>query len=171
MNKRNFVIASAIAALLGTGAVVAGGKYCEHGGDGKGYHQRGHQGGMHGGKGMQRMLRHLDGELELTDEQTAAIEAIMDARRDARGDRRGDRHALMREAMKLDPMAEDYDARVAELADQVGEMARSRALEMAETRKQVAGILTPGQREELRSMMEKRMKRKGHRHGDKADDA
>ena len=165
MNKRNIVIATAIAATLGTGAVVAGGTYCENGGDG--YHQRGHHGAMFGGKGMHRMLHHREDELELTDEQSDSLKAIMKAKRDARGDKRGGRHALMQEAMKLDPMAADYDSRVAELADQVAEMARSRAMEMAEMRKQVAEVLTPEQREEMQAMMAKRMKRMSrHMNGD-----
>ncbi len=166
MNKRNIAIASLVAAVLGSGAVYAGSGYCEHKSGGHGYHQShgGKHGGKHGGHHMGRMLKKLDGELALTEEQSAALKQIFEARRENRGDKRSERRELMSRGFDLDPTADNYDAQVAEIAEEVAEMARQRTLEMGELRKQVAEVLTPEQRSELRAMMEKRKERRG-KHG------
>ena len=113
-------------------------------------------------------MSHLEGKLDLTDEQSLALESLFESRRSARGEHHLARHELMSRALYLDPGAETYDAEVEKLADEVAEMARQRALEMAEMQKGIADVLTAEQQDELRQMIEKRLERRmKHRGHDK----
>jgi len=153
MNKRKTLIAAAVAAVIGTGAVYAGSNYCERGGDGHGF------GGGHRGPGLERMISKLDHHLDLTDSQRSSIEEIVSANRDTMKQSRLDRKTLRQKTMGLDPTSESYDADVAALADEMAEMAREMTLSFADIARQVSTVLTPEQRQEAREMIQHRMER------------
>jgi Spy/CpxP family protein refolding chaperone len=165
MNKRNIAIATCIAALLGTGAVVAGGAYCENGKDGHSYH-RGHHGHGHGGMYGKHMVSHLEDRLDLSQAQSEALEDLFRARKESRDLHHDSRRDLISRAVKLDPEAQNYDTEVAKLADEVAEIARQRALEMAGMQKEISALLSPEQRTELRELIQKRMSGKMKRFGE-----
>ena len=164
MNKRNIVVITLVTALVGAGVAVAGSGNCGQGEGGHGYHRG--NGGMFG----QHMLSHMQDALDLTDAQSETLENLLETHKSDRSGIHADRREMMSRALQLDPSAGNYDSEVARLADEVGEMARQRALSMAEIQKSVYAVLTPGQQDELRQMLEKRMQRKmkHHKHNDDA---
>ena len=153
MNKRKTLIAAAIAAVVGTGAAVAGSRHCEDNHDGHRY------GGGHRGPGIEKMIGKLDHHLDLSDSQRSSIEDIVDANRDVMEQGRHHRRSLRKQTMRLDPASDSYDKDVAELADQIAEIARQTTLSFADIARQVSAVLTTEQRQQAREMLQHRMQR------------
>ena len=154
MKNRNKIIAGLVALMVGSGLAIAGSGKCDY--QGKSHWGSGHDGHQHGPK-LERMIGKLDHHLDLSDQQRDSLESILERNSELIDSQRQERHAIRQESMGLDPTSETYAAQTEEIADRVGEMARNQALLMASVFKQVSDVLTEEQREEMRSLMEKRI--------------
>lgn len=161
MNTRNKIISGILALLVGTGAAVAGSS--------GGHHDHNRGWGHHRGHSVAHMIKRLGKHLDLSSEQKTSLGEIAERNRDAMRANRLQGKTLRNAAMTIDPMAADYDQRANELADQASELAREQALLVAGMYKEVAAVLTPEQREELREMMNERMERMQRRAEKKQD--
>ncbi|PCJ99588.1 MAG: hypothetical protein COA42_24080 [Alteromonadaceae bacterium] len=124
-----------------------------------------HRGGQHSEFGHhqhhERMLNHLEKKLDLRPEQVSAIKEIYQQRKTQgkafkQEDERRSRHYLL----QLDPNASTYDADVAEAAEQHAAVARQKVLLMAETIAKIDEVLTPEQRDKMRSIRNQMKDRK-----------
>lgn len=163
MKKRNIIIAVVTATVTGSGIAIAGSKSCEYGGGSHGF------GGHHGGPKLERMIGKMSHHLDLSDEQQSSLEQIVAANKQTMKGNRAASRSLRQETMKLDPGAENYATKTAEMADQFAALARDKALLRADIFKQVSDILTEQQRTEVREMMARRME-KMQRHASKHQD-
>lgn len=105
--------------------------------------------GMHGMGDPARVVEHLDRVLELEDSQRQRIEDIVGAARpemEALRQRAGENHKALRE---LDVNDDGYDARLANLAREKGDIAAEMALLHGRMKVEIAEVLTPEQRQEF----------------------
>ncbi len=167
----NKTIALTAAALVfGTGAelTMAGGGFGGCDGDRKGgKHYRGMQEqGMAGDRyGMmgERMLRKLDWELELTDQQRDQIRDLMKERQQKMTDRKGQKQNMYQQMRELDPAAADYQQQVAELATQQAETVRQRLVDRAEGMAELYAVLTPEQQQKFKELQDQWGEKRGRK--------
>ncbi|WP_348674985.1 Spy/CpxP family protein refolding chaperone [uncultured Abyssibacter sp.] len=100
----------------------------------------------HEGGYMKHMFRGLD----LTDEQKSQIDGIMEANRPQSQDLRERTRSLHDKMTALDPTASGYQTQVQGLANEAAELKREQVLHGSELRRQVAQVLTPEQRAEMK---------------------
>lgn len=136
---KKFLIPVVGAALLATSFNVfayGGGKHAEH--------------GVH-------HLKMLEKKLDLSEAQKAELAALREAMKAERSEHKGDRrHSGL---WALDPSAPDYEEQVAELAKQKADQAEQRVLRQAQMQAKIHAILTPEQREELKTLRAERAQR------------
>lgn len=136
MNKSKLAGLTLIIALAGS-AVVAN----------AGPHYKGH----YADKPIEKMMKRLD----LSEEQEAQVEDILDKHEAVRQHRKG--FPKMKAMMMLDPDAEDYAEQVNAQATKASEKVKEHMLKMAEVRKEIHGVLTEAQKQEMKALMAKRM--------------
>jgi len=119
--------------------------------------------GEHGGK-QQRYERIAD-KLDMNDEQRQQLKQI---HRQARPQMLELKDAMQdnREALrKLDPKSAQFDAQVAELAKQQGELLTQKIIQRHHLRAKVFAILTPEQREMAKKMKRNHFGKRGKHDG------
>lgn len=130
--------------MLGiSGMAFAGGPHHDECMKGKGYHH---------GKHEKMLERHLD----LSEEQKASIQQIREEYRTQMKNQKGDRGPRHGGFMELDPQAPNYQEQVQALAKQRAEAVEQKILLNAEKHAKIHAVLTEEQREELKSLHEKR---------------
>ncbi len=156
MKKRNVIIATATAAIIGSGIAFAGAKNCR--GDG------GHQFGKFGEHKIERMMSKIDEHLDLSEQQELALQEILESNKSVLRAGSGPHREFRMELMKLDPTSSNYDTAVANLADEMATQVKQRTMQVASVVKQVAGILTEEQIQDARELIAERMGRMERRH-------
>jgi periplasmic protein CpxP/Spy len=116
---------------------------------------------MHGGGGEARMLRGLD----LTQEQRDQAFKIFHEQAPALRERMNAVRTAQQELRKAAAAGQFDSARVRELADAAGKAHAEAAYMRAETMSRVAALLTPEQRAQLESRMERRGEGRHGGHG------
>ncbi len=133
----------------------------------------GHDFGRHGfgghGAGMlsDRMIAKLSRKLDLEDSQREALFAAADEARPTFRQMREQLRESRRAMHTLDPKADDYDAKVAELADQHSALAGRMTMAMAGVKSTLSEVLSEAQMQKLMAM---RKHRHGGRHHDYHED-
>ena len=101
-------------------------------------------------------MKHMFKGLDLTDEQKSQIGSIMEANQPESQALRERTRSLHDKMMELDPTAGDYQTDVQTLANEAAELKREQVLHGSELRRQVAQVLTPEQREEMKERAAKK---------------
>ena len=113
---------------------------------------------------MARMIKHLD----LSEVQKQKVDSILESHETERGVKKG--MPKMRVLMQLNPDDADYLEQVEAHADAASEQMKAHILTMAKTRQQIHAVLTEEQKQELKELMQKKMKRMGKRYEDERED-
>ena len=149
MKYSNLFFATIIAIVLGLGAAFAGGSsFGDHGG----------HGGKHRGFSLERMVDKLNHHLDLSDEQQSALAEIASSHEENHKAVRDERNAIHSQIMDLDPTDDNYESQLSVLANEVANQARQKVLDRGAIGKEIALVLTPTQREEVKALMTKRRK-------------
>ncbi|NCF17377.1 MAG: periplasmic heavy metal sensor [Haliea sp.] len=112
-----------------------------------------------------RMLAHIADRLDLSEEQQAEVGKVLDTTRDALA---ADRQRLKELRSELHAQRENFDAGETQAAaDEVGQITARMVYQATSTFSQVYQLMTPEQRQQMDSMMEKRHERRARwrRHG------
>jgi Spy/CpxP family protein refolding chaperone len=106
------------------------------------------------------IVEHLSRRLDLDDTQQKALQNVVDAAAPEMNELR-DKARQNREAIRnLDVADPDYDAKLADLARQNGELATSATLLHGRLRAEIAAVLTPEQQKSLAEDMKHEGKRR-----------
>lgn len=160
MNKRRLLLASTLIGAMSLGSIAFA-----DGHRGCGKHHK--QGGKYSEQHMQKRMERLTDKLGLSKEQTEKMQAAMKSKRDTREDFRGQMKAVRENMRNLDPTADDYDVKLAELAKQKAELVRQMTVTKGKQRQTMAQILTPEQRAKMKQLRSERGEhRKRYKHHD-----
>lgn len=109
---------------------------------------------------MARVIKQLD----LSDAQKQKVESILESVEAERGAKKN--MPRMRALMQLNPEDANYLEQVDAHADAASKQMKAHILDMAKTRQQIYAILTEEQKQELKVLMQKKMKRMEKRYED-----
>ena len=144
-SKANLAAISVAVFLAGSSALVLAGPHCKE-------NDREH--------GLEKMIRHLD----LSNAQNERIEIILESVDRNRSAKKG--MPKMRALMALNPEDTDYLQQVEAHADAASKDMKARILEMARVRQEIHAVLTDEQKQALKDLMHKKMKRMEKRYED-----
>lgn len=144
-SKSNLLGISVALILAGSSITVIAGPHCK-------YHEREH--------GLERMIKHLD----LNEAQAAKVEAILESVENERSNKKG--MPKMRALMTLNPDDANYFQQVEAQADATSKDMKAHILKMAKVRQEIHALLTDEQKQKMRALMEKKMKRMERKSGD-----
>lgn len=181
--RRTTWLSLAATAAMGAGAVFAapgpapGGPGAhDMGGPGMGGPGMGSQGmGMMDGPGMMmggpnpRMLERMTADLQLSPDQQQKIRGVFDAARPGMEQARANARANAEKLRAAQPGSAGYDAVVAEVARNAGELASRAVTSGAQVRAQVWAVLTPDQRQKLETLQAQRQARMQQRMKERMD--
>lgn len=114
--------------------------------DGKGYGKRDPE------KMQQRMLKKLDKQLSLSDEQKQQIGELMAKNRSGMQKPKQSMKQFRSQMHELDPAASDYQAQVEVLAKQQADLISQKIVERANQHAEMFALLTPEQQQKYREM-------------------
>lgn len=162
INKRNFLIGSAVAGIVALSSIAYAGPSCKHGGG-----KHGEYSAEQKAEYMQKRLDRMATKLGLSETQKTQVQALMQNHRNTMKPLRDEKRALREEMKALDPVATDYADKLAGIANRKGELESQITIANGNKRQQMAQILTPEQQSKMKEM---RMSRKGKRHHGKRHD-
>lgn len=113
------------------------------------------------GNPLERMLDHID----LTDQQEEEIGEILKSVPSGKGHKKG--FHMMREMIELNPDDVDYLELANEKAEKAGQMMTQHIKAVAKARQDIYAILTEEQKQELQTMIERKMKKMAKRMEDR----
>jgi len=156
MNTKRLFITSMLASTLAIGTSVYaspfGGKNCG-----------GKKGGKPSAEMMEKRFDRMGAKLGLSDEQKEQMKSFRENKKNSMRSLRDQKKSLREQMRQLDPKADDYDQKLAEIANTKAELTRSMTIARGESRKQMAQILTPEQQEKMQEM--RKYKKGGHHRG------
>lgn len=167
MKRRTLLLtalpASFISALLVWGNVAHAGPGC----GGKGKHGGYEMSAERQAKHMEKKLNRIAKKLDLSSEQKAKMKQLRETHKNEMKPLRDEKRAIREEMRKLDANANDYAAKLADVANRQAEVSRQLTIAKGNFRQQIASILTPEQlakKEELRGKFEKKHRRHHRKH-------
>ncbi len=149
MRKKTIAVVTVVALLtagLAALALARGGRH--------GFGMSWHPGGWGVGHRHERMLEHMAGRLDLSQEQRKQVFAILDEVRPTMRELRFTFVDQRRTFSELRPTDADYETRLTELGAEVGKLASQAVVLLGETRARIAALLTEEQREQARDMFQ-----------------
>ena len=166
MNKRNFLIGTAIAGILSLGSIAYAGPSCKHGGG-----KHGEYSAEKRAEYMQKRLERMSSKLGLSDTQKTQVQELMQNHRNTLKPLHDEKRALRTEMKNLDLAATDYAAKLADIANRKAELVRQMTIVRGNKRQQMTQILTPEQLAKMQEMRSKHKGKSGHkRHHNKYQD-
>jgi len=157
-NRRRLFIGSMLAGALAVTTAAYAGPHCKKGG------KHGKWSAEDKAAFMEKRMERMASKLELTDEQKEGMKSLMENHRNAMKPLHDEKRAIRQEMMNLDPKADDYAAKLADIANRKAEISRQITIARGEKRQKMAQLLTPEQLAKKQEMRAEHGKRRGMRH-------
>lgn len=160
MKKRNLVIGIIVSVIVGMGVTYAGVRGC--------HSDQWHKYSKRMGHDTERIVSRIDRKLDLTESQETRIREILDSGTGQFYIGRDIKLTLKKHLPGLDPLSENYQKSVNELADAMARQVREKTLESAEVIRKIAEVLDKNQMDKARKYLERKMEKweKRHHSGD-----
>lgn len=151
MTNKRTRMAVVLPSILAAGLFTVGAANADAGWFGKDKHDRGER--------HYEKMEHLADKLDMTDEQEIQLKEILkSAKADSKANKTS-RREMRKEMMMLNPDDPEFMVKVEAQADVVASQVKAKMLSFAKVRKDVYAILTAEQKQEMQTLMEKRMKK------------
>ncbi len=157
-NKRRLFIGSLLAGALAITTAAHAGPHCKKGG------KHGKWNSEDKAAYMEKRFNRMASKLELTEEQKTGMKSLMQNHMNAMKPLRDEKRAIRQEMVNLDPKADDYSAKLADIANRKAEISRQMTIARGNKRQQMAQLLTPEQLAKKQEMRQRKGKRRGMRH-------
>ena len=137
--------------VIAAGLFSVGAAQADSGWFGKGKHDRGER--------QYERMEHLSDMLDMTEEQEGQLKAILKSAKEDRKSTKVSRKQMRKEMMLMSPDDPEFMTKVEQQADVAAAQMKSKMISFAKTRQEIHAILTDEQKQKMKRMMEKRMKR------------